>query len=103
MIKIRNKLHRRKKRQTNNENIKILYNLFRNRVNREMKKSKRDHYNKYFENNSKDVKKTWDGIRSFVNIKNPVQSSITQLKVKDSLITNPKRIVEEVNNYFVKM
>ena len=37
MIKIRNKLHRRKKRQTNNENIKILYNLFRNRVNREMK------------------------------------------------------------------
>ena len=97
MIKIRNKLHRRKKRQTNNENIKILYNLFRNRVNSEMKKSKRDHYNKYFENNSK------DGIRSIINIKNPVQSSITQLKVKESLITNPKRVVEEVNNYFVNV
>ena len=50
MIKIRNKLHRRKKRQSNNENIKRLYNLFRNRIIREMKKSKRDHYNKYFEN-----------------------------------------------------
>ena len=103
MIKIRNKLHRRKKHQTNNENIKILYTLFRNRVNREMKKSKRDHYNKYFENNGKDVKKTWDGIRSIINIRNHVQSSITQLKVKESLITNPKRIVEEVNNYFVNV
>ena len=68
-----------------------------------MKKSKRDHYNKYFENNSKDVKKTWDGIRSIINIKNPVQASITQLKVKASLITNPKRILEEVNNYFVNV
>ena len=67
-----------------------------------MKKSKRDHYNKYFENNE-DVKKTWDGIRSIINIKNPVQSSITQLKVKESLITNPKRIVEEVNNYFINV
>ena len=32
-----------------------------------------------------------------------MQSSITQLKVKESLITNPKRIVEEVNNYFVNV
>ena len=69
MIKIRNKLHRRKKRQSNNENIKRLYNLFRNRIIREMKKSKRDHYNKYFEKHRNDVKKTWNGIRSIINIK----------------------------------
>ena len=66
MIKIRNKLHRRKKRQSNNENIKRLYNLFRNRIIREMKKSKRDHYNKYFEKHRNDVKKTWNGIRSII-------------------------------------
>ena len=103
MIKIRNKLHRRKKRQSNNENIKRLYNLFRNRIIREMKKSKRDHYNKYFEKHRNDVKKTWNGIRSIINIKNSVQSSLTQPNVKETLITNPKKIVEEVNNYFANV
>ena len=41
MIKVRNKLFVRKKRQANNDNIKKLYNLFRNRVNNEIKKSKK--------------------------------------------------------------
>ena len=39
MIKIRNKIFARKKRQPNNVNCKCLHNLFRNRVNREIKKS----------------------------------------------------------------
>ena len=39
MINIKNKLFNRKKRQPNNENIKILYNIFRNRVNKDLKKS----------------------------------------------------------------
>ena len=41
MIKIRNKIFARKKRQPNNEDCKRLYNLFRNRVNRELKDLKR--------------------------------------------------------------
>ena len=42
MIKIKNKLFYRKKRQPNNVDIKRLYNIFRNRVNRELNKSKKD-------------------------------------------------------------
>ena len=38
MIKTKNKLFERKKRQPTNENVKLLYNIFRNRVNRELKK-----------------------------------------------------------------
>ena len=34
MINIKNKLFYRQKRQPNNENIKLLYNQFPNRVNR---------------------------------------------------------------------
>ena len=71
MIKTKNKLFNRKKRQPNNENIKILYNLFRNRVNRELIKSKKHYYTKYFEENNNNSKKTWEGIRSIINIKNP--------------------------------
>ena len=72
MIKIRNKLFQRKKRQPNNENNKRLYNLFRNRVIRELKKSKQNYYNEYFEVNNNNIKKTWEGIRSIVNINIPL-------------------------------
>ena len=44
MIRIKNKLFERRKRQPTNENIKSLYNRFRNRVNRELKKAKKTHY-----------------------------------------------------------
>ena len=37
MIKVKNKLFNRKKRQPDNVNVKLLYNVFRNRVNRELK------------------------------------------------------------------
>ena len=57
MIKIRNKLFQRKKRQPNNENNKRLHNLFRNRVIRELKKSQNIYYNEFFEVNSNSIKK----------------------------------------------
>ena len=41
MIKIRNKVFHRKKRQPNNDHCKRLYNLLRNRINRELKKIKK--------------------------------------------------------------
>ena len=69
-IKTRNKLFERKKRQPTNENVKLLYNIFRNRVNRELKKSKRSYYTTCFEEHSSNIKKTWGGIRSIINIKN---------------------------------
>ena len=78
MITIKNKLFNRKKRQPNNEDIKRLYNLFRNRVNRELIKSKKNYYAKYFEDNNSNSKKVWEGIRSIINIKNPENTSISQ-------------------------
>ena len=51
MIKIKNKYHNRRKRQPNNENVKKIYNLFRNRVNRELDKAKKRYYASYFNEN----------------------------------------------------
>ena len=59
MIKIKNNLFYRKKRQPNNENVLKLYKLFRNRVNRELIKSKKEYYNQYFEENKQNNKKVW--------------------------------------------
>ena len=60
---------KKKKRQPINENVKYLYNVFRNTVNRELKKTKKNYYALYFEEHSKNIKKMWEGIRSIVNRK----------------------------------
>ena len=103
MIRIRNKLFQRKKRQPNNEENKRLYNLFRNRINRELKKSKRSYYVDFFEENNNNIKKTWDGIRSIININKSKLSSVSQIKVKNKIIDNPKKVAETLNNFFVNV
>ena len=103
MIKIKNKLFYRKKRQPNNNNVKILYNIFRNRVNRELHKSKKEHYSQYFEENNKNSKMVWEGIRSIINLNNSKSSSINQLKVNNKIIDNTKEIAESLNEYFVNV
>ena len=62
MITIRNNVFKRKKRKPNNENCKCLYNLLRNRINRDLKKSKKQYYEQYFTEHVNNIKKTWDGI-----------------------------------------
>ena len=103
MIKIKNKLFHRKKRQPNSSKIKKLYNLFRNRVNRELKKAKRSYYTKYFADNSNNVKKTWEGIRSIINIKSSKEYTISQIKVNNKKICNHKEIAETLNQFFVNV
>ena len=103
MIKTKNKLFERKNRQPANENVKLLYNIFRNRVNRELKKSKKSYYATYFKEHSNNIKKTWEGIRSIVNIKNSVNPKIAQLNINGKVIDDPKRVVNEINNFFVSV
>ena len=100
MIKFKNKLFERKKRQPKNENIKRLYNLFRNRVNRERKKSKVTYYAKYFKEHSNNSKKVWEGIKSIINTKNPSSTVTSQLNINGRIIDKPKEIAESFNNFF---
>ena len=103
MINIKNKLFYRKKRQPNNNVVRELYNKFRNRVNRELKKSKVEYYSQYFEDNNNNSKKLWEGIKSIINMKNSKLSNINQLKINDEILDNPKEIVEAFNDFFVNV
>ena len=49
LINIRDRLFNRKKRQPENERVKEIYNRVRNKVSRELSKSKKDHYKSYFD------------------------------------------------------
>ena len=48
----------------------LLYRGFRNRVPIELKKSKANYFHNYFNENSKNMKLLWTGIKSIISIKN---------------------------------
>ena len=48
-------------------------------------------------------KKTWEGIRSIVNIKNSMNPKIAQLNINGSVIDDPKLVVNEINIFFVNV
>ena len=102
LIKVRNKIFARRKRQPNNTNNKRL-NLYRNRVNREIKKSKKKYYSEFFEINEMNIKKIWSGIREIVNIRNNISPIITQLNINGKIIDNPNDVAKQLNNFFANV
>ena len=102
LIKARNKIFARKKRQPNNENLKRLYNLLRNRVNRELKKSKKQYYAEYFATNINNTKKTWEGIRKIVNTKK-MSKQTSQLNIDGKIIDDDKDLATNFNEFFVNV
>ena len=71
------------------EHLKPSYSKFRNSINRDMKKSKKDYYSSYFEECKQNMNKTWKGIKELVNTKNNLSTNITQLKANYSIIDDP--------------
>ena len=103
LIRIRDKLFARKKRQPSNEHVKQVYNQARNRVNHKMKTSKKEYRKAYFERFCKDIKKIWEGIRKIVYVKKNTSFSISHLNVKNRVIDDPQDIAENLNEFFVKV
>ena len=77
--------------------------MFRNRVIRDIKKSKKKYYSEFFEINKMNIKKTWSGIREIVNIWNSITPKITQLNINGKIIENPKAVANQLNNFFVNV
>lgn len=102
-IRHRNELFSRKKKNPTDEYVAQAYNRFRNSVNRDIIKAKRNYYSTYFENCKLNMKKTWKGIKEIINNKpNPV-IQISQLKVNNALTDNPEAISNAFNDFFVNV
>ena len=69
-----------------------------------IKKHKQAYYDKYFERNWNNIKKTWKGIKSLISLKT-VASHVTTILSLDNgdTITNPQDIVNTFNNYFASI
>ena len=102
MINYREKLFHSKYKQPSPLNIRA-YKLFRNRINREIKKSKKQYFKNYFQFNLNNMKKTWDEIKNIINPNNKSNQKITELSYKGNKITDQKEIVETFNDFFTNI
>ena len=79
------------------------FKFARNSLTKMKRDSKIDYYRKYFEVNKNKASSIWKGIRSIVNIQNSSKKDIKLLNDKGSNISDPKKIVDLFNKYFVKV
>ena len=103
MISHRERLLHRKKDDPTNHRLERAYKLFRNRITREIKKSKKKYYKEYFENNISNMKKTWQGIKEIINMNNKSGPQINQLNYKGKLVDNNKDIANNFNDFFTNI
>ena len=101
-VSIKNKLFRdfiNKKDLTQKTELQIKYKSYRNMLSTLMKNSKRIYFTKFFENNLKNLKNTWKGIKSIISMKSSSSNSPTLLTYQNENIDNPERIANIFNNY----
>ncbi len=103
LMRIRDRLFARKKREPANVTVLNAYKRVRNKVKNEILKSKRKYHKSYFEKHNNDMKKTWEGIRKLVNVKKTTDFSISQLNVKGKIIDDPVSIANNFNNFFANV
>ena len=105
-IKIKNKLYKQFCKATNPESRKQLHESFKNYRNLTItltRISKEKYYKSFFEDNKKDSKKVWEGIRSINNVKNEKSSNNISLNIDNETITDDLTISTHFNNFFTSV
>ena len=102
-IKKRDKVHKKFLRAKDNERKKELFKTFkeiRNKIVALCRASKKAYYRKFFAENSDNAKKTWQGIKSIINLKASSKFVPTSLLVDKEICTDPLKIANAFNKYF---
>ena len=76
------------------------YKEIRNKVLSECRDSKKLYFKNYFSQNANNIKNTWKGIKSIININNNSKGQPSSLLVNNELISDPKLVAETFNKYF---
>ena len=102
-IKTREKLYKKyvkSKNPTIKENYHKQFKEIRNEIVDDIRESKKQFYQSYFSKNSNNIKETWKGIKTIINIKNKSKNYQSSLLVDNNLITDPKKVADSFNDYF---
>ena len=99
----RNKIYKKFLKEVNKERKDVFYNRYkviRNKIVALTRSSKKAYYQKYFSENSSNLKKTWQGINSIVNVKDTTKSTPSSLSIDDDICSDPSKIANSFNKYF---
>ena len=102
-IKIRDKLLRsyiKANEGKHKEQLHKEYKKCRNKIVSMIRNSKKMHFQNYFAENAKDIKKTWNGIKNIINIRTSTKTQPTSILIDQHLENNPTKIAEGFNSYF---
>ena len=76
------------------------YKTIRNKIVSECRQSKKLYYQNYFLTNANNIKNTWQGIKSIINLDGRDKINPTSIQIDDKLVTEPKEVANQFNNYF---
>ena len=93
----------RKFNRSGSRDMEYLYKKFRKKVVSEIRENKIEYYNRYFTFHNSNMKKMWSGIRSIINMNNKAGSSISHLTHNGKEISDPMKMANIFNNYFVNV
>ena len=103
MFKRRDKLYKKYIKAKGNvikDDYHKRYKELRNQILTLCRQSKNLYYQKYFTENTKDIKSTWKGIKSIININSRSKITPTSLIVDNKVNTDPIVIANKFNHYF---
>ena len=83
-----------------------LFNEFKtlkNEITLLTRNSKKQYYEKYFSKNKENLRKTWQGIKEVINIKNKNFNTISCITDKNNNVTDPKMIANCFNKFYVSI
>ena len=109
---LRNSIHRReliyKKFLKENDLLKKQqlereYKTLRNHISFLCKQSKKLHFAEFFQSNSHNLKKTWNGIKKIININSKKSLKPTCLSINNKIIYDKKDMANSFNKFFTSI
>ena len=76
------------------------YKTLRNKIVSLTRAGKKLHFQNYFTENCKDIRKTWSGIKNVINIRNFNKGQPTSILIDGEIANDPNKIANGFNNYF---
>lgn len=103
MIKERDKLYKLKKISPDNKTIEKEFNKMKNNVNAKKRKLKKNYFKKKWNETGNNSKKQWKFINTLIKNKDGKKNEKISLEINQEAVSDTKKIVNEFNNYFVKV
>lgn len=101
-IKKRNSLYIKRKNNPTHVKTNEDYKKLRNEIQKDIRTSRKTHYNHYFEECKSNIKKVWQGINELIRNKKS-ENRINQINSNNSIINDPKAISNSLNDFFVNV